>query len=379
MVYAIVSDIHANLEAFERVLADAARCGAESVVCLGDIVGYGPLPAETLAKVRETAAVAVAGNHDDAVSGRMDAADFTGLASDAVARHRKALSKGDIAYLRSLPHAAAIDGAILAHGDTTAPDRFLYVDSDESAAANFAATDAQLAFVGHTHVPCIHLVGASGKVYRLGPEDFAVEDGKRYIVNAGSVGYPRESGGKCFSTYVIYDSRERTVRFRTLPFAVSSVLQRGAAPAGRRTRTVAAALAVAALGLAAAVIVRTRGQATPAAPEPRQEEAPAIAEVAPAETAPSGPVMEKTLALSASCEHVRANISLSRGSAPALLRIAFLGEDGREMSPVAQTVRQSSSKGFRVPPGAVRARISVYRASEGGAIPEVRFFSPSAK
>ena len=70
MRYAILSDVHANLEALERVLADAERCGADEIVCLGDIVGYGPLPQKTLALVRARCSVVLAGNHDDAVPGR---------------------------------------------------------------------------------------------------------------------------------------------------------------------------------------------------------------------------------------------------------------------------------------------------------------------
>ena len=90
MRYAIVSDIHANAEALRRVLADARQNGATRVVCLGDVVGYGPLPKETLELVRKSASLVLAGNHDDAVSGRGGADAFNGLAADAVTRHREA-------------------------------------------------------------------------------------------------------------------------------------------------------------------------------------------------------------------------------------------------------------------------------------------------
>ena len=215
MIYAIVSDIHANLDALDRVLADARACGAERVVCLGDVVGYGPRPAEAVARVREACAATVAGNHDDAVSGRMDAADFIDLAGDAVRRHRDALSPDALAWLAALPYSASIEGAALAHGDATDPAKFYYVESEDDARANFEATDAQLLFVGHTHVPCVFLTGASGAVYRITAQDFTLEDGKRYIVNPGSVGYPRETDGKCMSSYVIYDSAEKTVCSRS--------------------------------------------------------------------------------------------------------------------------------------------------------------------
>jgi hypothetical protein len=111
MKFAIVSDLHANLTAFERVLKDAAECGADRVVCLGDIVGYGPLPEETLLLARKTLFLAVSGNHDDAVSGRLDAQEFIDLAQDAVERHRQQLSNESLSYLKSLPHTAEIEGA----------------------------------------------------------------------------------------------------------------------------------------------------------------------------------------------------------------------------------------------------------------------------
>ena len=375
MTYAIVSDIHANPDALERVLADAASLGADKVACLGDIVGYGPLPAEALAKVRSAAAIVVAGNHDDAVSGRMDAKDFIGLAADAVSWHRAALSKDDIAYLKSLPYTARIDGALLAHGDATAPESFLYVDSENSAAENFAATDEQIIFVGHTHVPCIHLVGASGAVYRLEPRDFEAEEGKRYIVNVGSVGYPRESDGKCFSTYVLHDTEERTVQFRSIPFRVESLLPRKAAAAKTKARWIgAAAAALVAAGVAGAIVSSRQSRTS----KPMQT-APQVAAETQTPRQASAAVVEKTLALPFDCQGVRANLALSKGSAPALLRISFADADGRELSPAAQTVRQSSSKAFPVPAGAVRAKVSVMRASEGGPAPDIRVFSPSAK
>ena len=382
MRYAIISDIHANPEALQRVLSDAAKHGVENIVCLGDIVGYGPLPAEAIAAVRKSAAIAIAGNHDDAVSGRMKAADFIGLAGDAVSRHRASLSKGDIAYLKSLPHTASIDGAVVSHGDLADPERFRYIDSEQSAAENFAASDAQLAFVGHTHVPCIYIVGASKRIYRLGPEDFVLEDGKRYIVNVGSVGYPRESGGQCNSTYAIYDSTARSVVFRSIPFSVSSMLQRGAADRSRPL--VIAAIAVAAIavaGVAATSFLAANRRQSQPVPELPVADAANVAEPTAAEPRQrdSAPLAEKSVALPLGCRKVHANLSLVKGSAPALLKISFYAKDGGELPPTMQTVKAFSSKGFQAPAGAVRAKISVHRASESGAAPDIRLFAPSAK
>ena len=202
MVYAIISDVHANAIALSAVLEDARRCGAKKLLCLGDVVGYGPEPESTVSTIRARAAFTLAGNHDDAVAGRLDASDFIDLAADAVSRHREALSEENLAWLKSLPYTYNGKSFLCAHGDFTSPRTFEYVSDEQEAAANFAATKAQLMFVGHSHVPGIFLTGASGKVYSLPPTDFTLEDGKRYIVNPGSVGYPRTNGNICESTYV---------------------------------------------------------------------------------------------------------------------------------------------------------------------------------
>lgn len=249
MIYAVISDIHANLTALEAVLADAKANGAGSIVSLGDIVGYGPMPAETLRRIMAENPAAIAGNHDDAVSGRVDEDDFIDLARDAVLRHREALSKRELSYLASLPYTTAFGEAVASHGDFTDPARFLYIENEEDAEANFEALAARLAFVGHTHVPAIFLTGRSGAVYKVEPQDFTLEDDKRYIVNPGSVGYPREKNGQCFSSYVLYDSEERSITFRFLPFAVSSVMQRGENPKRIKKRV----LTGAAIALSAAV------------------------------------------------------------------------------------------------------------------------------
>ncbi len=359
MKYAILSDVHANLDALERVLDDAQRCHADRVICLGDIVGYGPLPKETLHRVRASSALVVAGNHDDAVSGRLDAANFIDLAGDAVARHRDALARDDLAYLKTLPYVAKIEGALLAHGDLTDAKAFNYIDGTEAAEANFAATDAPLVFVGHTHVPCIYLTGQSGRVYALGAEDFVMEDGKRYIVNVGSVGYPRESNGQCLSSYVLYDTDERSVRYRLLPFAVNSVMQRGK-NARRAKGLVVGAIGLLALAVAILFVsLRPRPVTTPLVVE-----APTLK-----------PIKTWSTNLTGREKKIAADLVLAPKSPEVLLTISCFDAKGQEKTIKQCIVKGQNTVKYKIPENAVRAAITLNPMATNET-PVVKRFNP---
>lgn len=225
MRYAIISDVHANEAALRAVLTDAADAHAERIICLGDVLGYGPDPVSTLELVYRRAHVCLAGNHDDAVSNRFPVDDFSSFAAAAVARHRAALSQEAIDWLRHLPHVCEFGGGgpdpsvgafACAHGEFSDPKNFGYVLEAEDALPSWKERTEQLLFVGHSHKPGIFVLGESGVPHALEPADFMVEPGKRYLVNVGSVGYPRT--GVCRSFYCIYDDCSRTVFFRSLPF-----------------------------------------------------------------------------------------------------------------------------------------------------------------
>ena len=366
MRYAIISDVHANLEALERVIEDAARNGVERMVSLGDSVGYGPLPAEALRRAREVCAVVLAGNHDDAVSGRVDASEFVNLAAEAVKRHREALSKEEIAYLGSLPYVAELEGAKAVHGDLVDPKKFYYVDDEAGARANFEADDFQLLFVGHTHEPCLYLTGASGAVYRTAAQDFTLEDGKRYIVNPGSVGYPRERNGECFSSYVIYDSVEGTVSYRFLPFSVASVMQRGFVPVVRRHRfaVVGALVAAAAVAIGAAALCTAR--------------APAEQPVAEAPAAPAAPcvVARKEVVLLPGAHELKSDLMLKRGSSSVVFRLTYVYQNGTTEQRDYQTVKGQWFKSYSNLPSDAEKAIFTLEKVEPGDEPVIKHFDP---
>lgn len=216
MRYAIISDIHANEAALRAVLLDAADAHADKIICLGDVLGYGPDPVSTLELIYRKAHICLAGNHDDAVANRCSTDDFTDFAAQAVKRQRQLLTQDALDWLRRLPYTCEVDGFACAHGDFSDPKHFNYVLDPEDALLSWQERPEQLLFVGHTHKPGIFVIGESGTPHLLEPATFTLEEGKRYLVNVGSVGYPRS--GVCRSFYCIYDTQSRTVFFRTLPF-----------------------------------------------------------------------------------------------------------------------------------------------------------------
>lgn len=370
MVYAVISDIHANAIALSAVLADARRCGAGKVLCLGDVVGYGPEPELTATTVRLHAAFTIAGNHDDAVSGRIDPSCFIDLAADAVSRHREALSPENLDWLKGLGHVYHGKSFSCAHGDFTSPETFEYVSDEAEAAANFAAVKTQLMFVGHSHVPGIFLTGASGKVYTLPPTDFTLEDGKRYIVNAGSVGYPRTDGNTCESTYVLYDDAERTVTFRRIPFSVRSVMQTGRNPKRTKKRVIAAIACAAAMAAGAAAWMLAPEERVETVTEVHTNNITRVVEKKITETVAVRKIdRTKTLTLFSTDKKVRIEVKLAGNSPLTWIRLAFTDGSGRILRENHWIAKQSRKATIRIPKGAENATLSAGRVS--GNLPSV--------
>ena len=218
MKVAIMSDVHANPMALERVLADAEQCGVEQVVCAGDVVGYGPYPSETIRILREREIPTVMGNHDRAVAEYVGTGHMIGSAQDGVARHRAELGEDDLAWLRSLPYVYLGDGFEVAHASfCPSPMSMGYVHDRLDARDSLFNGRERIEFIGHTHLEALYRVKTEGypDCERLEPKDFKMDDKWSYLVNVGSVGYPRV---KPYSSYVIFDSATGEVQFRRVEF-----------------------------------------------------------------------------------------------------------------------------------------------------------------
>jgi predicted phosphodiesterase len=214
MRIAIFGDIHANLEAREVVLADAREQGCTSYICLGDVVGYNANPRECLQIVQSLKCPVVKGNHDDYASSDSSLESFNPLAEVAIQWTRDQLTPVEKACLGALPLISKLRGFTVVHASLEDPGGWGYVLNQLDAAASFSKQSTKLCFFGHTHNPRAYIKDSS--VVGLPFEQLVVEPDKRYFVNVGSVGQPRD--GDWRAAYVVFDEEKRMIRLRRLRY-----------------------------------------------------------------------------------------------------------------------------------------------------------------
>ena len=221
-MYAVISDIHGNLEALEAVLADVPE-GVEQVFCLGDVIGYGASPNECCDLVRKAEMPVISGNHDLAVTDLdTNLAWFNPVAAAAVRWTRGQLTEDNAQFLFSRPRKIQAEGALFVHGSIRDPDEYI-VDAT-TARENLALLKSDypgtpVCYFGHTHVKTVAPSPASGDgqgVLDLGSEG-------PYLVNPGSVGQPRD--GDTFASYVVAgnpgeDGPVRDIAFRFVEYDI---------------------------------------------------------------------------------------------------------------------------------------------------------------
>jgi predicted phosphodiesterase len=206
--YAILSDIHGNLEALRAVLEDCDGA-ADGILCLGDTVGYGADPLACVELVAERAEAIVGGNHEYAVAGRLDLDWFNRYARAAAEWTRERLDEDHRAYLAALPLVRELGDATLVHASPAQPDEWDYLVTAEDGFLAFGHFTTRWCFVGHSHVPGAWSLGSSGPEHHPGATRLAMERGRRYSVNVGSVGQPRDLNPR--ASFGFYDSIARTV------------------------------------------------------------------------------------------------------------------------------------------------------------------------
>ncbi len=228
--YAIISDIHANIEALDAVIADAQCEGVDDFVCLGDVVGYNAAPAECIRRIRELGCKVVKGNHDHYCSDfSVNLDDFQPNAASVIEWTRRNLSEDDIRWLRELPLTAVVRGFTLVHSTLDSPEHFRYAFDRLDAADSFNCQRTRVCFHGHTHVPCMfrRLPGGDrNAVVQTGPLNGALEQGN-YFINVGSVGQPRDGNPKaCYVIFSMEGLANLSVEFRRVDYDIEAAVHR---------------------------------------------------------------------------------------------------------------------------------------------------------
>jgi diadenosine tetraphosphatase ApaH/serine/threonine PP2A family protein phosphatase len=224
MLIAVFTDIHANREALDACLADARRRGAERTVFLGDYVGYGADPSyvvDTVARLVEEGAVALLGNHDEAIfgsTGRMNP-----LAAAAVEWTRGRLDEKQVAFLRERLLTAEEGERLFVHANAYAPDRWGYVTDRLEAARSMAATSCRATFCGHVHVPAVFHMAPDRPISHAMPvadAPLALSAEGRSLAVIGAVGQPRDDDPR--ACYAMLDNAQGTLTYIRVPYDIDA-------------------------------------------------------------------------------------------------------------------------------------------------------------
>jgi predicted phosphodiesterase len=223
MKFAILSDIHSNLEALQTTLADAAAQKCTHYVCLGDVVGYGPNPRECLQVIRDLNCPTVMGNHDEYCASEIDLTGFNPMAADAIKWTRTQLNDEEREWLRGLKYVRVLEAFTIVHATLDLPEKWAYVFDKLAAAASFNYQHTSVCFNGHTHVPIAFVRGPAGIQGGLYTK-IKIEVGRKYFVNVGSIGQPRDRNPK--ASYVIFDVINNMLELRRLDYDITTTQQK---------------------------------------------------------------------------------------------------------------------------------------------------------
>lgn len=224
MRIAVLSDIHSNMEALESVFRALGEEDIDRIVCLGDLVGYGPEPNECVEAVFGRTDRIVAGNHDCAASGRTSTENFTMHAKQAVRWTEKVITEASCRRLRGLPLSAVDQDALLVHATPDEPGAWHYMLESSDARRHFRFEGTDLCFTGHSHRPGAFVRNPEGEIGYRDAAELKLREGHAYIINVGSVGQPRDGDPRaCFG---IYDAGERSFTLGRADYPVERVQEK---------------------------------------------------------------------------------------------------------------------------------------------------------
>lgn len=221
----IFSDVHSNLEALQAVFEAYKTLHVDEYICLGDIVGYGANPNECCEMVREKASLVVLGNHDAAVSGRMEYSYYYDAARQALDWCAAQLSADHLAWLKSIPYLERRDELCFSHGNPLFPIEFEYIFTLEQAAEVLPRLDdiADVNFIGHSHLTKSFAL-AQGEVNEVVARRFGLRKHRKYIITDGSVGQPRDYDNRaCFT---VFDTETRIFEYHRVEYDLETAARK---------------------------------------------------------------------------------------------------------------------------------------------------------
>jgi diadenosine tetraphosphatase ApaH/serine/threonine PP2A family protein phosphatase len=228
VLLALFADVHANRQAFAACLEAARARGAERFILIGDFVGYGADPewaVDTVRQLVKEGAIAVRGNHDNAIGTPSET--MNEIAQAAIDWTRSRLNATQRAFLADLRLVEDEDDRLYVHSEASDPARWRYVQSTADAARSIVATSAQVTFCGHIHRPALYSMSATAKMTSFVPTSgvgVRLLKGRRWLVVLGSVGQPRDGNpAACFATY---DTGTREVTYCRVPYDVETAANR---------------------------------------------------------------------------------------------------------------------------------------------------------
>jgi diadenosine tetraphosphatase ApaH/serine/threonine PP2A family protein phosphatase len=228
VLLALLSDIHANRQAFSACL-DAARArGADRLIFLGDFVGYGGDPewtVETAIRLIADGAVAVRGNHDQAIGTPSETMNAT--AQTAIEWTRDRLTAAQRRFLAQLPLALEEEDRLYVHSEASQPARWRYVQGTPDAARSMIATRAHVTFCGHIHQPALYSMSATARMTSFVPTagvPIKLLKGRQWLAVLGSVGQPRDRNPA--AAFALYDTASCEITYCRVPYDVEAAAQR---------------------------------------------------------------------------------------------------------------------------------------------------------
>ena len=227
MKYAFFSDVHANLEALKAVILDFQTERVDRIYFLGDAVGYGPNPNECIELIGQVSEIKLIGNHDYAALGLMETAYFNQYAAESMSWTRNSLKREIIEIMGKFQMSAIIDNFMMVHSSPKEPELWHYILDMADVEENFKYFEQKLCLVGHTHRPFIVSLDSEGNCIISNRQEEKINPNRRYLINIGSVGQPRDGDPR--SCYVIYDSKNQTIKHKRVAYSFDETQKRMAA------------------------------------------------------------------------------------------------------------------------------------------------------